>query len=206
MKQTTNSKTSTRKATRAAAGMPAPPDGSAAALDAAALPGAPDAIRAAVDALKAAEMPDDAAASDHDEDELSEDDYEALRQEAKGFYPRDPAEVLHDFKVQNWYEFYETAELAFSGYDVKEIAEDADRSATESAIRTIVYRFLQLNHNDRAALDLFAAAARFSEAGEKEIDELLNSTRDDISERIRKNFSEALPPDVLERIIKEIHR
>ena len=204
MKQTTNSKTSTRKATRAAAGMPAPPDGSAAALDTAALPGAPDAIRAAVDALKAA-RPDDIA-DNLEKEELCEDDYLDLCKEAKGFYPRNPAEVLHDFKVQNWYEFYETAEPAFSGYDVKEIAEDADRSATESAIRTLVYRFLLLNHNDRAALDLFAAAARFSEAGEKEIDELLNSTRDDISERIRKNFSEALPPDVLERIIKEIHR
>ena len=51
-----------------------------------------------------------------------------------------------------------------------------------------------------------AAAAHFSKAGQKELDDMLNDTRNDISERIRKNFSEALPPDVLERIIKEIHR
>ncbi len=202
MKQTTNSKNSTRKATRAAARMPAPPDGSAAALDAAALPGAPDAIRAAVDALKAAEMPDDADASDPETEYLDE-----LRKEAESFEDRYNApEVLHDYKVENWYDFCETPDLAFSGYDVKKIAETAYQEATENAVRTLVYNFLRLNYNDRAALDLFAAAARFSEAGEKEIDGILNDTRDDISERIRKNFSEALPPDVLERIIKEIHR
>lgn len=202
MKQTTNSKNSTRKATRAAARKSAPPDGSAAALDAAAIPGAPDAIRAAVDALKAAEMPDDAAADDSETEYLDE-----LRKEAESFEDRYNApEVLHDYKVENWYDFCKTPELAFSGYDVEKIADNEYRSATEDAVRTLVCCFLKLNYNDSAALDLFAAAAHFSKAGQKELDDMLNDTRNDISERIRKNFSEALPPDVLERIIKEIHR
>ena len=176
--------------------MPAPaPDGSTAADPAAVDPAA--ALPGAQDAKSAAE-PDEAASAP---DDLDED----LKREAAIFEDRDPAEILRDFRTKNYWDFSDRNEDIFSGREVNEIAEEADRMAAESAAVDIVRLFLRINHNDRAALDLFAVAGRFSEEGEKEIDRILNDTRDEISERIRRGFSQDVPPDVLERIIKTIH-
>ena len=135
--------------------MPAPASDGSAVDPAAALPGAPDAKSAAVDAPKAAE-PDEAASIT---DDLAED----LKREAALFEDRDPAEILRDFRTENYWEFSERNEDLFSGREVWKIANQADREATESTAVDLVRQFLLINHNDRAALDLFAVAGKLSE-------------------------------------------
>ncbi|MBR2964831.1 MAG: hypothetical protein IKC53_11590, partial [Lentisphaeria bacterium] len=117
------------------------------------LPGAPDTNRAAVDAPKAADT-DEAAALD---------DLEDLKREAALFEDCDPAEILRDFRTENYWEFSERNEDLFSGREVCKIASQADREATESTAVDLVRQFLRINHNDRAALDLFAVAGKLSE-------------------------------------------
>ena len=201
MKQTTNSKNSTRKATRAAAGMPAPPDGLA-ADPAAALPGAPDTNRAAVDAPKAADT-DEAAALD---------DLEDLKREAALFEDCDPAEILRDFRTENYWEFSERNEDLFSGREVYKIAIEADQEATESTAVDLVRQFLLINHNDRAALDLFAVAGKLSEHEKREreaeaatVEQPPRKTSEAFKiEAIAAIASMNLDPETFKRVILEI--
>ena len=84
---------------------------------------------------------------------------EYIMREVAIFKKRFPEEVLRDYRIDNYWEFEDENEDIFSGYDVKKIAEEAERAGNEIAVVDLVRMFLRFNHDDRAAIDLFAAAA-----------------------------------------------
>lgn len=107
--------------------------------------------------ITAAVIPD--KGTDHETANTPDELDQYLKREAAIFKHRWPEEVLRDFRIENYWEFEDENEDIFSGYEVNRIAAEAERVGNSVAAVDIVRQFLRINHDDRAALDLFAAVA-----------------------------------------------